>query len=157
MEKRRRRRVLLEEEQDDGLVVLSLAEQRILPCLGAAVIAQWSELPTGVKKALFEHAVSSGDLRHLIESRSPASFTITSTRRLVRSRSGSIPTTFRRYISVDANSKGFDEYRSPLLHDDQAIFLDQPMPVLPVCNILKMNAEVITAGRHQYGTAPVRP
>ena len=52
------------EEEDDGLVVLSLAEQRILQCLGAAVIAQWDELPTEVKKTLFEHAVSIGDPRH---------------------------------------------------------------------------------------------
>jgi hypothetical protein len=52
------------EQSDDGRVVLSLAEQRILQCLGAAVIAQWAELPTDVKKALFEHAVSSGDPRY---------------------------------------------------------------------------------------------
>ena len=36
----------------------------ILQCLGAAVIAQWTELPTDVQKTLFEHAVSSGDPRH---------------------------------------------------------------------------------------------
>lgn len=52
------------EEDDDECVVLSLAEQHILQCLGAAVIAQWTELPTDVQKALFEHAVSSGDPRH---------------------------------------------------------------------------------------------
>jgi len=69
MEKRRRRHVLLKEEQNDGLIVLSLAEQRILPCLGAAVIAQWNELPTDVQKALFAHAVSSGDPRHSIHLR----------------------------------------------------------------------------------------
>jgi hypothetical protein len=57
------------EQDDDGRVVLSQAEQRILQCLGAAVIAQWAELPTDVKKALFEHAVSSGDPRHSVELR----------------------------------------------------------------------------------------
>lgn len=57
------------EQGDEGRVVLSLAEQRILQCLGAAVIAQWAELPTDVKKALFEHAVSSGDPRHSVELR----------------------------------------------------------------------------------------
>jgi hypothetical protein len=57
------------EQDDDGRVVLSQAEQRILQCLGAAVIAQWAELPTDVQKALFEHAVSSGDPRHSVELR----------------------------------------------------------------------------------------
>jgi hypothetical protein len=53
---------LLPEEGGEYLV-LSLAEQNILQCLGAAVIAQWTEMPTRVQKALFEHAVSSGDPR----------------------------------------------------------------------------------------------
>jgi hypothetical protein len=52
------------EEENDGHVVLSLVEQHILQCLGAAVIAQWTELPTDVQKTLFEHAVSGGDPRH---------------------------------------------------------------------------------------------
>jgi hypothetical protein len=52
------------EEENDERVVLSPAEQHILQCLGAAVIAQWTELPTDVQKALFEHAVSGGDPRH---------------------------------------------------------------------------------------------
>jgi hypothetical protein len=43
---------------DDEQAVLSQEEQHILQCLGAAVIAQWTELPTAVQKALFEHAVS---------------------------------------------------------------------------------------------------
>lgn len=60
---------LSSEEGNDGHVVLSLAEQRILQCLGAAVIAQWIELPTSVQKALFEHAVSSGDPRHSVDLR----------------------------------------------------------------------------------------
>ncbi len=57
------------EDGDDEQVVLSLAEQHILQCLGAAVIAQWTELPTDVQKALFEHAVSSGDPRHSMDLR----------------------------------------------------------------------------------------
>lgn len=52
------------DEGDDELVVLSLAEQHILQCLGAAVIAQWTELPTDIQRALFQRAVSSGDPRH---------------------------------------------------------------------------------------------
>ncbi len=40
---------------------LSPIEQGILQCLGAAVIAQWSVLPTEVQRALFQDAVSSGD------------------------------------------------------------------------------------------------
>ena len=60
---------LSSEDENDGHVVLSLAEQRILQCLGAAVIAQWVELPTNVQKTLFQHAVSSGDPRHSIELR----------------------------------------------------------------------------------------
>ena len=57
------------EQGGDERVVLSLAEQRILQCLGAGVIAQWAQLPTDVKKALFEHAVSSGDPRHSVDLR----------------------------------------------------------------------------------------
>lgn len=52
------------EEANDEHAALSLAEQHILQRLGAAVIVQWTELPTDVQKALFEHAVSSGDPRH---------------------------------------------------------------------------------------------
>ena len=53
----------LADEDLDERVVLSLIEQGILQCLGAAVIAQWSVLPTEVQKALFQDAVSSGDPR----------------------------------------------------------------------------------------------
>lgn len=82
------------EQDDDGRVMLSQAEQRILQCLGAAVIAQWAELPTDIKKALFEHAVSSGDPRHSVncESRSPAFYIITRTRPSVLSRKTRIAT-----------------------------------------------------------------
>jgi hypothetical protein len=48
---------------DDNGIALSPVEQGILQCLGAAVISQWSDLPTEVQKALFQDAVSSGDPR----------------------------------------------------------------------------------------------
>ena len=34
------------------------AEERILKCLGAAVIMQWNDLPTGIQRSLFEDAAS---------------------------------------------------------------------------------------------------
>ncbi len=42
----------------------SEAEEHILQCLGAAVIAQWNALPTRVQRHVFDHAVSMGDPRH---------------------------------------------------------------------------------------------
>lgn len=57
----------IREEEDEEGAVLAKDEEHILECLGAAVIAQWNELPTGVKKALFEHAVSMGDPRHSVQ------------------------------------------------------------------------------------------
>jgi hypothetical protein len=39
-------------------------EQRILQCLGAAVILQWNELPTCIQRQLFDHAASFGEQRH---------------------------------------------------------------------------------------------
>lgn len=56
-------------DESDGFGVLSLAEQQTLQCLGAAVIAQWTGLPTDVQKALFEDAVSSGDPRQSVHLR----------------------------------------------------------------------------------------
>lgn len=47
----------------DDRALLNPIEQGILQCLGAAVLAQWSVLPTEVQKALFQDAVSSGDPR----------------------------------------------------------------------------------------------
>ena len=47
----------------DERVVLSPIEQGILQRLGAAVLSQWSVLPTQVQKALFQDAVSSGEPR----------------------------------------------------------------------------------------------
>ena len=51
--------------EDDGgeRAVLSWQEEHILQCLGAAVIEQWTKLPTEIQRALFEHAVSSSDPR----------------------------------------------------------------------------------------------
>lgn len=45
-------------------ISLSEAEERILQCLGAAVIAQWNDLPTGVQRRVFDHAVSLSDPSH---------------------------------------------------------------------------------------------
>ena len=53
----------LADEEFEGGIALSPIEQGILQCLGAAVISQWSDLPTEVQKALFQDAVSSGDPR----------------------------------------------------------------------------------------------
>ena len=36
-------------------------EERILRCLGAAVILQWNDLPTAVQRSLFDDAASMGD------------------------------------------------------------------------------------------------
>jgi len=57
----------IQEEEVEGRAVLAKEEERILECLGAAVIAQWNELTTEVKKAIFEHAVSMGDPRHSMQ------------------------------------------------------------------------------------------
>ena len=40
---------------------LSEGEERILQCLGAAVLLQWNDLPTPIQRQLFEHAVSMGE------------------------------------------------------------------------------------------------
>jgi hypothetical protein len=37
------------------------AEERILRCLGAAVILQWNDLPTDIQRILFEDAASMSD------------------------------------------------------------------------------------------------
>ena len=41
---------------------LAEEEERILRCLGAAVIMQWNTLPTKLQKELFDNASSMGDL-----------------------------------------------------------------------------------------------
>jgi hypothetical protein len=40
---------------------LQAAEERILRCLGAAVILQWNDLPTEIQRNLFEDAASMSD------------------------------------------------------------------------------------------------
>src|SRR5271163_2284128 len=42
--------------------VLVEPERRVLECLGAALVSEWSDLPTDVQRKLFEHATS-GKLR----------------------------------------------------------------------------------------------
>ena len=42
---------------------LSQDEERILQCLGAAVLLQWNDLPTPIQRQLFEHAVATGEAR----------------------------------------------------------------------------------------------
>jgi hypothetical protein len=37
---------------------LSEGEQRVLQCLGAAVLLQWNDLPTPIQQQLFEHAAA---------------------------------------------------------------------------------------------------
>jgi hypothetical protein len=37
------------------------AEERVLLCLGAAVILQWNDLPTDIQRILFEDAASMSD------------------------------------------------------------------------------------------------
>jgi Fe-S cluster biosynthesis and repair protein YggX len=37
------------------------AEERILRCLGAAVILQWNDLPTDIQRIIFEDAASMSD------------------------------------------------------------------------------------------------
>ena len=43
---------------------LGEAEERILKCLGAAVIVQWNGLPTEIQRRLFQHAVAMGECRN---------------------------------------------------------------------------------------------
>lgn len=45
---------------------LSSSEEHILRCLGAAVIDQWSDLPTNVQRLLFERATALGAPRHAV-------------------------------------------------------------------------------------------
>src|SRR6185503_10544992 len=40
---------------------LSRDEERILKCLGAAVILQWNDLPTGIQRDIFADATSMSD------------------------------------------------------------------------------------------------
>jgi hypothetical protein len=42
-------------------LALHAAEERVLRCLGAAVIMQWNDLPTEIQRNLFEDAASMSD------------------------------------------------------------------------------------------------
>ncbi len=42
-------------------LALHAAEERVLRCLGAAVIMQWNDLPTEIQRKLFEGATSMND------------------------------------------------------------------------------------------------
>lgn len=52
--------------QLDVPAALSSGEEHILRCLGAAVIDQWSDLPTNVQRVLFERATALGAPRHAV-------------------------------------------------------------------------------------------
>jgi hypothetical protein len=54
----------------DDLTFLDKKEERILRCLGAAVIVQWNDLPTDIQHELFEHAMSMGKLHHTADLKS---------------------------------------------------------------------------------------
>ena len=45
---------------------LAADEERILRCLGAALIMQWNDLPRGIQRSLFEYAVSMGEPRETV-------------------------------------------------------------------------------------------
>ena len=46
---------------------LHKAEERILRCLGAAVILQWNDLPTEIQRNLFDDAASMSDPKRRFE------------------------------------------------------------------------------------------
>jgi hypothetical protein len=48
-------------------LALHAAEERVLRCLGAAVIIQWNELPTEIQRKLFEDATSMNDAARQFE------------------------------------------------------------------------------------------
>jgi hypothetical protein len=43
-------------------LALHATEERVLRCLGAAVIMQWNDLPTEIQRKLFDDAASMSDL-----------------------------------------------------------------------------------------------
>lgn len=53
------------EERDEGSgSVDRVDEERVMMCLGAAVILQWNHLPNQIQRTLFEHATSLSDDEH---------------------------------------------------------------------------------------------
>jgi hypothetical protein len=49
-------------EEKPGHITLVAEEERVLRCLGAAVIMQWNTLPAKLQRELFDAAGSMGDL-----------------------------------------------------------------------------------------------
>ena len=49
-------------EEKPGHITLVAEEERVLRCLGAAVIMQWNSLPAKLQRELFDTAGSTGDL-----------------------------------------------------------------------------------------------
>ena len=49
-------------EDDDAGTPVAETEERILRCLGAAVIMQWNTIPTKLQRELFDTAGSMGDV-----------------------------------------------------------------------------------------------
>jgi hypothetical protein len=47
--------------EKSGKVTLAASEERILRCLGAALLMRWNTLPTKLQKELFDNAGSIGD------------------------------------------------------------------------------------------------
>jgi hypothetical protein len=52
-------------DAEETQAALAEDEENILRCLGAAVIMQWSELPTHIQRRLFGSAASMGEPRYL--------------------------------------------------------------------------------------------
>lgn len=55
------------QEMREQRAALAAEEERILRCLGAALIMQWNDLPRGIQRSLFEYAVSMGEPRETAE------------------------------------------------------------------------------------------
>ena len=57
------------DEDRDAHASLAEEEELILRYLGAAVLVQWNDLPTDLRRKLFRHAVSMGEPRRTVELR----------------------------------------------------------------------------------------
>ena len=53
-----------EERDESSRSVDRVDEERVMMCLGAAVILQWNHLPNEIQRTLFEHATSLSDDEH---------------------------------------------------------------------------------------------
>ena len=56
-------KVIQRRKNYDERTVLAEEEERILKCLGAALLMRWNTVPTKLQRELFESASSIGDLR----------------------------------------------------------------------------------------------